>query len=109
MKLVIAVTHDRDRSKITEGLLRNGFKFTKIGSTGGFLREGNVTLLIGAEDKDVDRVLGIIGDSCKTRKQFVNVLPPDAGHVGTIIPSPVEVLVGGAITFVVDVERFERF
>ncbi len=109
MKLVIAVTHDRDRSKITEGLLRNGFQFTKIGSTGGFLREGNVTLLIGAEDKDVDRVLGIIGDSCKTRKQFVNVLPPDAGPVGTIIPSPVEVLVGGAITFVVDVERFERF
>jgi len=109
MKLVIAVAHDRDRSKITEGLLRNGFKFTKIGSTGGFLREGNVTLLIGAEDKDVNRVLGIIGESCKTRKQFVNVLPPDAGPVGTIIPSPVEVLVGGAITFVVDVERFERF
>jgi len=109
MKLVIAVAHDRDRSKITEGLLRNGFKFTKIGSTGGFLREGNVTLLIGAEDKDVDKVLGIIGESCKTRKQFVNVLPPDAGPVGTILPSPVEVLVGGAITFVVDVERFERF
>jgi uncharacterized protein YaaQ len=109
MKLVIAVAHDRDRSRITEGLLRNGFKFTKIGSTGGFLREGNVTLLIGAEDKDVDKVLGIIGESCKTRKQFVNVLPPDAGPVGTIIPSPVEVLVGGAITFVVDVERFERF
>lgn len=109
MKLVIAVTHDRDRSKITESLLRNGFKFTKIGSTGGFLREGNVTLLIGAEDKDVDRVLTIIGDSCKTRKQFVNVLPPDAGPAGLSIPAPVEVQVGGAITFVVDVERFERF
>jgi uncharacterized protein YaaQ len=47
MKLVIAVVHDRDRGKITESLLRGGFKFTKIGSTGGFLREGNVTLLIG--------------------------------------------------------------
>jgi len=40
MKLVITVVHDRDKSKITESLLRNGFKFTKIGSTGGFLREG---------------------------------------------------------------------
>ncbi len=109
MKLVIAVVHDRDRSKITEGLLRNGFKFTKIGSTGGFLREGNVTLLIGVEERDVDRVLGIIGESCRTREQCVNVLPPDAGPVGTFIPSPVKVLVGGAITFVVDVERFERF
>ena len=109
MKLVIAVVHDRDRSKITEGLLRNGFKFTKIGSTGGFLREGNVTLLIGVEERDLDRVLGIIGESCQTREQFVNVLPPDAGPVGTFMRSPVKVLVGGAITFVVDVERFERF
>jgi uncharacterized protein YaaQ len=68
-----------------------------------------VTLLIGCEDKDVDKVVGIIRESCKTRKQFVNVLPPDAGPVGTSIPAPVEVLVGGAITWVVDVERFERF
>ena len=109
MKLVIAVIHDRDRSKITESLLRGGFKFTKMASTGGFLREGNVTLMIGADDKDVERVMNIIGEASKTRKQFVNVLPPDAGPVGTFIPSPVEVEVGGAIAFVVPVERFERF
>ena len=109
MKLVIAVVHDRDRVKIGESLLRSGFKFTKIGSTGGFLREGNVTLLIGCEDKDADKVLGLINEASKSRKQFVNVLPPDAGPVGTYIPSPVEVEVGGAIAFVVDVERFERF
>ena len=109
MKLVIAIIHDRDRGRITEGLLRGGFKFTKIGSSGGFLREGNVTLIIGVEEKDIDRALGIIGDVSKTRKQFVNVLPPEAGPVGTFIPSPVEVEVGGAVTFVIDVERFERF
>jgi len=109
MKLVITVVHDRDKNKITESLLRNGFKFTKIGSTGGFLREGNVTLLIGVEKNEVDRVLQVIGDSCKTREQFVNVLPPDAAPVGTFMPSPVKVLVGGAVVFVVDVERFERY
>lgn len=109
MKLIIAIIHDRDRGRITEGLLRSGFKFTKIGSTGGFLREGNVILLIGAEEKDVDAVLSVIGETSKTRKQFVNVLPPDAGPVGTFIPSPVEVEVSGAVTFVLDVERFERF
>jgi uncharacterized protein YaaQ len=109
MKLVITVVHDRDKNKITETLLRNGFKFTKIGSTGGFLREGNVTLLLGVEAKELDRLLEIIGDSCKTREQFVNVLPPDAAPVGTFMPSPVKVLVGGAIAWVVDVERFERF
>ncbi len=109
MKLVLTVIHDRDKNKITETLLRNGFQFTKIGSTGGFLREGNVTLLIGVESKDLDRLLEIIGDSCKTREQFVNVLPPDAAPVGTFMPSPVKVLVGGAIVWVLDVERFEKF
>ncbi|MCX6359067.1 MAG: cyclic-di-AMP receptor [Armatimonadetes bacterium] len=109
MKLVITVVHDRDKSRITEALLRHGYKFTKIGSTGGFLREGNVTLLIGVDDAEVEKVLGVVGDSCKTREQFVNVLPPDAAPVGTFMPSPVKVLVGGAVVFVVDVERFERF
>ncbi len=109
MKLVITVVHDRDKNRITEALLRSGFKFTKIGSTGGFLREGNVTLLIGVEEREIERVLQVIGESCKTREQFVNVLPPDAAPVGTFMPSPVKVLVGGAVVFVVDVERFERF
>jgi uncharacterized protein YaaQ len=109
MKLVITVVHDRDKNRITESLLRGGFKFTKIGSTGGFLREGNVTLLIGVEENELEGCLQIIGDSCKTREQFVNVLPPDAAPVGTFMPSPVKVLVGGAVVFVVDVERFERF
>ncbi len=109
MKLVITVVHDRDKNHITEALLRSGFKFTKIGSTGGFLREGNVTLLIGVEEREIERVLQVIGESCKTREQFVNVLPPDAAPVGTFMPSPVKVLVGGAVVFVVDVERFERF
>lgn len=109
MKLVIAVVHDRDRGKITNSLIRNGFKFTKLGSAGGFLREGNVTLLIGCPDGDVNRVMELIGEGSKTRKQFVNVLPPDAGPAGTYIAAPVEVEVGGAIAFVVNVERFEQF
>jgi uncharacterized protein YaaQ len=109
MKLVLTVVHDRDKNRITESLLRNGFKFTKIGSTGGFLREGNVTLLIGVEEDELDKVLGVIGDSCKTREQFVNVLPPDAAPVGAFMPSPVKVLVGGAVAFVIDVQRFERY
>ncbi len=109
MKLVLTVVHDRDKNKISEALLRNGFKFTKIGSTGGFLREGNVTLLIGVEEDQLDKVLSVIGESCKTREQFVNVLPPDAAPVGAFMPSPVKVLVGGAVAFVINVERFERF
>src|SRR5258708_36295352 len=89
MKLVITVVHDRDKNKITEALLRNGFKFTKIGSTGGFLREGNVTLLIGVEGKEAERGIDGNAESCKTQEQFVNVLRPDA-TVGTFMTSPVK-------------------
>lgn len=109
MKLIVTVIHDRDKHRTMDALRRFGFKFTQVASTGGFLREGNVTLLIGTEDEDVDRVLALIGENCKTREQFVNLLPPDTSQVGAFIPSPVKVLVGGAIAFVLDVERFERF
>ena len=108
MKLVITVIHDRDKNRITESLLQNGFRYTKIGSTGGFLREGNVTLLIGVEDDQLDDCLKVIADSCHMREQYVNVLPPDAAPIGAFMSSPVKVQVGGAVTFVMNVERFER-
>jgi uncharacterized protein YaaQ len=109
MKLVIAVVHDRDRTKLTDALLREGFQFTRLGSSGGFLKEGNVTLFIGCADADVNRVFGLLRECTRKRKQYISVLPPDAGPAGTILPSPVEVEVGGAVAFVMPIERFETF
>ena len=109
MKLVIAVIHDRDQKRTTDSLRGAGFRFTKIGSTGGFLREGNVTVLIGAEEEELDQIMAILDESSRTREQYVNVLPPEATPVGTFLTNPVKVQVGGAIAFVIDVERFERF
>ncbi|MDO8682944.1 MAG: cyclic-di-AMP receptor [Armatimonadota bacterium] len=108
MKLVITIVHERDRNKVSEALLQAGHKFTKIATTGGFLRDGNVTLLVGVEDDSLEEVLNIIRDSCKSREQFVSLPPPDVMPAGTFIPNPVKVCVGGAVTFVMDVERFER-
>jgi uncharacterized protein YaaQ len=108
LKLVVTIIHDRDRHKVSEALLQAGHKFTKISSTGGFLRDGNVTLLIGVEDEMLEDVMNVIRDSCKSREQMVSMPPPDVMPAGTFIPSPVKVEVGGAVIFVVDVERFER-
>src|SRR5207248_4711576 len=94
MKLIVAVIHERDQKRTSDALLRAGFKFTKIASTGGFLREGNVTMLIGAAVEEVDGLLQIISDSSRTREQYVNVLPPEASPVGTFLTSPVKVQVG---------------
>jgi uncharacterized protein YaaQ len=88
--------------------LSAGYKFTKIASTGGLLRDGKATLLIGVEEDDVDAVIALVRDSCKTREQYVNLPTPDAMPAGGFIPNPVKVTVGGAVIFIVDVERFER-
>jgi uncharacterized protein YaaQ len=109
VKLIVAVIHNRDKNSVIDDLVQAGFKFTIIGSTGGFLREGNTTFLIGVEEDEIETVMSVIGSDCKTREQLVNVLPPDAASVGTFVPSPIKVPVGGAIAFVLDVERFERF
>ncbi len=108
MKLVIAVVQDKDHRKVTEVLLERGYKFTIVASTGGLLREGNVTFLIGVEPEQVDQVIEVIGTHSKTREQLVNVFPPTIEPIGTCIPSPVKVQVGGATVFVLDVERFEK-
>jgi uncharacterized protein YaaQ len=109
MKLIMAVVHEKDQRHVQDGLLEQGYQFTNVASTGGFLREGNITLLIGVEEEQVDQVLEVIRESCQTREQYVNVMPPTMEPVGTVIPSPVKVLVGGAIIFVLDVARFEKF
>lgn len=109
MKLVIAVVHNRDKNKVVDDLIKSGFKFTIIGSTGGFLREGNTTFVVGTEESEKDTLLRLIQQNCNTREQLVNVLPPDATPVGPFMPSPIKVPVGGAIVFVLDVEQFERF
>ena len=108
MKLVIAVVHERDRQPVNDALVAQGFSFTNIASTGGFLREGNATFLIGVQDDDIERVLGVIADNSKTREQHVNVFPPTVEAMGACVPTPVEVEVGGAVCFVVPVERFEK-
>ncbi len=108
MKLVIAVVQHKDQRKVTDALLERGHKFTNIASTGGLLREGNVTFLIGVDEDQVGDVIQVLRDYSKTREQLVNVFPPTIEPIGTCIPNPVKVQVGGATVFVLNVERFEK-
>jgi uncharacterized protein YaaQ len=108
VKLIIAIVHERDRQKASDALLQAGHKFTVVASTGGFLRDGNTTFLVGVPDAEVDGAISAISSCCSTREQFVNQPPPDALGAGGMMLNPIKVNVGGAIMFVVDVERFER-
>jgi len=108
MKLIIAIIHERDKQRVSDALLQAGHKFTNIATTGGFLRDGNCTLLVGADDAQVDDVISVLRECCSTREQYVNQPPIDALGAGGMLMNPIKVSVGGAIIFVVDVERFER-
>ncbi len=109
MKLAVCIVHNRDKGRVTDELVKAGFKFTVIGSTGGFLREGNTTYLIGVEEAELPALQKVIAQNSQSREQLVNVMPFEAAPPGAFIPSPVKVPVGGAVMFVMNVEQFNRF
>lgn len=109
MKLIIAIVQDKDAHRLLSALTQNSFRATKLASTGGFLREGNTTLLIGVDDEQVDKVVDIINRTCQAREQLVTPLSPMGGPADSYIPYPVEIMVGGATVLVLNVERFEKF
>lgn len=108
MKMVIAIVHDEDGNSVMNELNKEGFGVTRLATTGGFLRAGNTTLLVGTERDKVQAVIDIIKKKCKARKQIVTSPTPATGAAGVYVPYPVEIDVGGATIFVVDVERFEK-
>ncbi|MBP1153459.1 MULTISPECIES: cyclic-di-AMP receptor [unclassified Paenibacillus] len=109
MKLVIAVVQDKDSNRLSNALVKEGFRATKLASTGGFLRAGNTTFMIGTEDERVNEALQVINANCKIREQMVTPVSPMGGTTDSYIPFPVEVQVGGAAVFVLPIERFEHF
>lgn len=108
MKLVTAIVHNEDAATLVDALLEKDYRATRLNSSGGFLKQGNATILVGVDDGRVDAVLELISANCHSRKQFVNPMPPIMEPGEFYMPYPVEVEVGGATVFVLDVERFER-
>ena len=107
MKMIIAIVQDEDSKRVISKLMDAGYRVTKLSTTGGFLRVGNSTLMIGVEEEKLEGAIAIIEDVFESRKQFVAL--PGSGPENVGFPLPVEVTVGGATVFVLDVEQFKRF
>ena len=95
MKLIIAVVQDEDSSKLLSVLMQHGFGVTKLATTGGFLKAGNTTLLLGTEDSRLDDAIGLIEAVCKSRKQISTASSTMAGGKthGEYTEFPIEVTV----------------
>ena len=107
MKLIVAIINHDDTTKVVRALTRESFQVTKLATTGGFLSSGNTTIIIGTEADQIDKAISVIRDAASLREQVM----PSGGDVGASMFSssvPMQVTMGGATVFVMDVERFEK-
>ena len=109
MKMITAIINHKDTNRVCQALSAKGFEHTRLATTGGFLRAGNTTVLMGVEDARLDEALEIIHSNCKRRREVVPEVFPAEMPVGIYNQFPSEVTVGGAIVFVTEVQRFEKY
>ncbi len=109
MKMITAIVNYKDTNKVCHALTQKGFEHTRLSTTGGFLRAGNTTVLMGVEDARLEEALEIINNNCKKRKESVPEMPPADMPAGIYNQFPAEVTVGGAIVFITEVQRFEKY
>ena len=107
MKMIIAVINNDDSISASAALSREGFWVTKLSTTGGYLMVGNSTFLIGTDDDKVDKVIEVLSKHCSAKKQRA----PGGFSLGRgLVNDSVvkEVTVGGAVVFVLSVDRTEH-
>lgn len=105
---MVAVVQGEDAPQTVQALSAAGISVTKLASSGGFLQQGNSTLMIGVDDDRVEAALDVIRENCRERSRYMTPMPPMVEPGEFFMPYPVEVQVGGATVFVVDVLRFEK-
>lgn len=63
MKMIIVIIKDNDADTLTQSFTANSFRVTRVASTGGFMRKGVVTMLLGVEDTQVDVAIQVVRDA----------------------------------------------
>ncbi|MBR6408181.1 MAG: cyclic-di-AMP receptor [Clostridia bacterium] len=106
MKLIIAIINSDDAKQVGNQLKKSGFYVTRLQTTGAFLQKGNVTLMTGVEDGKVDEFRNIL--TRFSSKRIVSVDSAFAFGEALAYSQPVDVVVGGATMFVLDVEQFHK-
>ena len=108
MKMLIIIVEDNDAFAVIDELNEKGFYVTKLASTGGFLRSGKTTLICGVNKDRIPDLVEIVKKKCKVRKQLASSDLMNLGTTDTHISFPIEISVGGATIFSLNVEEFIR-
>ena len=108
MKLLFAVVQNDDVKALTRALIDHDISVTRISSSGGFLRGGNTTLMIGVDEENLELALSDIREK-SSRRHTVTVPAAGIPHAVHSASIPLKVVVGGATVFVLNVEDFKKF
>ncbi len=117
MKLVVAIVQNEDADNLLEALSESHFGATRLASTGGFLRQGNTTIIVGVPDETVQNVLNIVAQHSQSRRQPVTNPFPNSSVIANNKANPIEALLnqaspeiqtGRATVFVLNLDRYER-
>lgn len=108
MKLLFAIVQNDDQKVLTNALVERSISVTRIASTGGFLRGGNTTLMIGVEADRLEETLDIIKEH-SSRRQIVTVPATGIPHNIDSVAMPMTVTIGGATVFILDVAQSYKF
>ncbi|MBN1535108.1 MAG: cyclic-di-AMP receptor [Anaerolineales bacterium] len=87
MKMIIAIIRDEDNDQVTQALITSDYRVTRIASTGGFLRRGSTTLIIGVHEERLEGAIQVIKE---------NTSPPEDANMNR------------ATLFVLNVEQFTQ-
>jgi len=105
-KMVMAIVPRAEAPRVLEALVTARYTATFSESRGGALRQAQETLFIVVDEVDLEEMLAIIRDSCRTR---IAVEPAEARDPYSLGPLPVTTELGGAVVFVWDVDRVESY
>lgn len=108
MKLVLAIIQDQEANDLISALTEKKFRVTKLASTGGFLKSGNTTLMVGAEEEQLDEVLDTVKTICKTREQTIIEAQSIPDITGFYPQEKVSLTLGGATVFILNVDKFMK-
>ena len=75
MKLILAIVNDDDANNVESTFNKSGIHVTKLATTGGYLKAGNTTFIIGVDDEKVDAALEILKGNARKRTQIIQNSP----------------------------------
>ncbi|MGI6029229.1 MAG: cyclic-di-AMP receptor [Candidatus Heteroscillospira sp.] len=111
-KLILAVLQEDDYDAVVTALNQEHFFVTRLSSSGGFLRRKNITIMIGVQDEEQEKVVSILKANASKRKQTIRKMPITlAGAHGLEAGAavPVEIDVGGVTVFTIPLDGIQKF